>query len=213
MIATHNGELVDGAWLQARLGKLTASRMADAMSFTKAGKETAKRRKLKLDVLAERMTDVLATHHVTAAMEHGKEFEEDAKQAYVAHTERMIIDGTNCFVEHPTIEFFGATPDAFIGNDGLLETKCPTTKTHIIWSLAGVVPPEHMPQMAAQLLCTQRKWVDFASYDPRMPQGRRLFTLRFIPTKEYLLEVEAAAIQFLKEVDELFEHVTSTPMA
>ena len=49
------------------------------------------------------------------------------------------------------------------------EVKCPkSTTTHIGWLTAGVVPPEYIPQMMWEMACTERKFADFLSYDPRI---------------------------------------------
>jgi putative phage-type endonuclease len=193
-------------WLQDRIGKLTASNMAAAMSFLKSGQESAERRNLKIAILAERMTDIIREVYVSEAMIHGTETEPVAKLAYTARTGVHIMPAP--FIEHPTIEYFGASPDGLIGVDGLLEVKAPTTTKFISWVLAGVVPEEHKPQMLAQLACTGRKWVEFVAFDPRMPEGKRLFIRRYEPTKEEIEVVEDAALKFLAEVEEMFEQVT-----
>lgn len=194
--------------ISARLGKLTASRMGDAMSFLKNGKESADRRNYKIQLVGERMTDVIADHYVTPAMEWGIVNEPAAKLAYARLYPLARISPAG-FVDHPSIQYCGATPDSFVDHDGLLECKCPTTKTFLEWKLCGDVPDIHRPQMALQILCTGRQWCDFIAYDPRMPEKHQAFIRRFTPTHEYLREVEDAAIQFLKEVDELFEMATT----
>ena len=194
--------------IAARLGKLTASRMADAMSFLKNGGESKDRKDYKIQLVGERMTDEIADHYVTPAMAWGIANESGAKLAYARAFPSAKIWPAG-FYDHPRIEYCGATPDALVDSDGLLECKCPTTKTYLEWKLAGEVPEKHRPQMALQLLCTGRKWCDFIAYDPRMPERHQAFIRRFTPTQEYLDEVEAAAMQFLKEVDALFERATS----
>lgn len=196
-----------GDWFQARLGKLTASSMAAAIDFLKSGKESQKRIDLKIAILAERMTDQLRENFVTPAMQWGIEKEPLAKAAYVAHTECQIIPAP--FFEHMRIENFGASPDGLIDPDGLLECKCPTTQKFIAWMLAGVVPEEHKPQMLAQLACTGRKWVEFVAFDPRMPEGKRLFIRRYEPTADEIKAIEVAAEKFLEEVDAMFDQVCS----
>src|SRR5512145_2487058 len=154
-------------WLKARLGCLTASRMADAMSFKKGGEETEARRKLKIELLAERLADRAVDRFVTDAMAHGIEYEPSAKERYEAVTGELIRP---CgFALHSTIPFFGASPDGLIGKEGLIECKAPTTQTHVQWLLAGEVPAQHKPQMLAQMSVTERRWCDFVSFDPRVP--------------------------------------------
>lgn len=192
-----------GQWFQARIGKLTASSMGMAMDFLKNGAPSQKRKDLMADIVGERMTDELRATYVTPAMQWGNEKEPFAKAAYEARTGLTIQDAG--FVEHPTIENFGASPDGFLSDDGLIEIKCPSTTTFIAWKLAGVVPEQHKPQMLAQLACTGRKWCEFVAFDPRVKVGMQLFIRRFEPTAEEIKEVETAAIQFLKEVEEMFE--------
>lgn len=191
-------------WLAARAGKLTASRMADALSFLKDGRSSAKRSDYMRELLAERLTGYTTRHYVTPAMEWGILQEPEAKLMYAKATGHRLLAAE--FIEHPTIENFGATPDSFVNGDGLLETKCPTTGTFIEWALAGVVPDEHKAQMLAQLACTGRKWVDFVAYDPRIKEDkRRLLIRRFEPSADQIGQIEAAAIAFLDELDVLWE--------
>jgi putative phage-type endonuclease len=196
-----------GQWLRERLGCLTASRMADAMAITKAGKASEARRKLMIELVAERMTDSVAERFVTAAMQWGLDTEAEAVAAYEAQS-GMLTDETGFWL-HPDIELFGATPDRLLGEDGLIEVKCPSTAKFIEWRLAGTVPEEHKPQMLAQLACTGRNFVEFVAYDPRVRYGSPLFVRRFEPTLEEVEHVEAVAREFLREVDEMFERVTT----
>lgn len=200
------------AWLNARSGKLTASRMAAAMAYTKAGKPAAERVKLMHELLAERLTGDSIRHFVTDAMQWGLEKEAEAKAEYEERTGIIVSEAG--FFDHPEIDYFGATPDGLIGRDGLIETKCPTTQTFVEWTLAGVVPDEHKPQMIAQLLCTGRAWCEFVAYDPRIRDpNRRLFIRRFTPSADERAAVEAAAIKFLGELDALFEAFTTQEAA
>ena len=198
------------AWLDARCGKLTASRMKDAMDFLKNGNPSAKRSDYMRELLAERLTGASMRHFVTAAMEWGTQTEPEAKLMYEEHAKVKLHPAD--FLEHKTIENFGATPDGFIGSDGLLECKCPTTGTFIEWRLAGVVPEEHKPQMIAQVLCTGRQWVDFFAYDPRIKDAKlNRFLRRYEPTRDELAKVEDHAVRFLDELDRLWEaFVTAT---
>lgn len=192
------------AWVRERIGHLTASNMAKAIAFKKDGKETAERAKLKAQVIAERMVDGAVDHYVTPEMEWGLMYEHEAQAKYAELSGRHVTPGG--FVHHRTIEFFGASPDSFVDHDGLLETKCPKTETHIGYMLAGVVPEDYQPQMLAQIACTGRKWVDFCSYDPRIKdERRRIFIRRFEPRASEIAEIECLALKFLAEVDAMFE--------
>ena len=200
----------NGAWFNARTGKLTASRMKNAMKYLKGGADSADRKNLKVEILCERLTGDIVDKFVNQAMQWGIDKEPEAKEQYELKTGRLIKDVG--FVDHPKIEFCGASPDGLVDGDTAVEIKCPTTSTFINWILAGVVPDDHKPQMCLQALCTGRPWVDFVAYDPRMPEAQRLFVRRYTPTAEELAEVEAEAIKFLQEVEEMFEQLTQVEM-
>lgn len=191
-----------GAWLNQRVGKLTASRMADAMAFLKTGKPAADRTNLMRELLAERLTGDAVPHFVNEAMRWGIEQEPNAKSEYETVTGNLL---TPCgFIEHPSIEMFGASPDSLIDDDAVFEAKCPATTTHVAWILAGEVPEQHKPQILAQLACTRRTRAVFVSYDPRIPGIKRLFIREWEPKREEIEAVEEAARKFLSELDDLF---------
>jgi hypothetical protein len=194
------------AWVKARVGLLTGSHMAEAMNYLKKGGESADRRNLRLAVLAERLTDCATDHYVTAEMQWGLDTEAEARAAYVEASGNKVADAG--FVLHPNIEYFGATPDGLIDHDGVFEAKCPTSRTHLIWMLAGTIPEEYKPQMISEIVCSRRKWCDFVSFDPRMPVKQQLFVRRFEPTDEEIREVETEATVFLAEVEAMFRKVT-----
>jgi hypothetical protein len=198
-----------GAFMNARTGKLTASRMKNAMKYLKGGADSADRKNLKVEILCERLTNDIVDKFVNQAMQWGVEKEPEAKEQYELKTGRIIRDVG--FVDHPRIEFCGASPDGLV-DDGLIEIKCPTTATYLSWILAGVVPDDHKPQMILQCACTGRPWVDFVAYDPRMPEAQRLFVRRYTPTAEEIAEVEAEATKFLEEVEEMFDQLTQVEM-
>lgn len=198
-------------FLSARVGKLTASRMRVAMSFKKDGTPTAERSQLMRDLLAERVTGESVRHYVTPAMKFGLDNEDSAKAAYEAHT-GILLREAGVF-DHPTIDMLAATPDALEDRDGLVETKVPTSPTFVAWVLAGVIPPEHVPQMAIQLSCTGRRYCNFVAFDPRQKDPRRrLFIRRYEPTREELATYEKAAVAFLDELETMFRAFTEAPM-
>lgn len=194
-------------FLSARCGKLTASRMADAMARLKNGNEAEARKKLKIELVAERMTGDSVPHFVSDAMRWGLATEDEAKAAFEAETGLLL---TACgTIDHPEIEYLAATPDALLSTDTVVEFKAPTTPTHVGWVLGGVVPEQHKPQILTQLACTRRTRAIFCSYDPRVKRGPRLFIREWIPDAAEIAAIEAVAREFLAEVDELFEKVTT----
>lgn len=196
-----------GHWLAARAGKLTGSRMGDAIATLKGGGWAKERANLMRDLLAERLTGLSTRHYVSPAMMWGTQTEPEAIAAYETATGAIVRP---CgFYDHPRIDLFGATPDGLI-DDGVLEVKCPTTGTFIDWITAGVVPEQHQPQMLAEMACTGRSWCEFVAYDPRVKhEKRRLFIRRFEPPQSEIERIEAAAEVFLSELDAAWEALTT----
>ena len=106
------------------------------------------------------------------------------------------------FVPHPRIDNSGASPDGMVGDDGLVEIKCPNTATHIETLLDKEVPSKYVKQMQWQMACTDRKWCDFVSYDPRMPEEMQLFTVRVDRDDETIIELEREVEKFLSELED-----------
>jgi putative phage-type endonuclease len=185
-------------WFAARLGKATASRIADIVARTKTG-ASASRANYAAQLVCERLTNGREAGFSSAAMQWGTDHEPDARAAY---SFRMDIDVEEVgFVDHPTISFSGASPDGLVGEEGLLEIKCPNTATHIDTLLNGTIPGKYVDQMQWQMACTGRQWCDFASYDPRMPEAMRLYVQRIQRDGDRIKHLETEVIDFLDGVE------------
>jgi putative phage-type endonuclease len=190
-------------WFAARLGKVTASRVADVLAKIKSG-ESASRKNYKMELVVQRLTNKVGESFTNAAMEWGTEQEPFARMAYEAHTGTFVKE--EGFVDHPTIEGFGCSPDGIVG-EGLIEIKCPNTATHIETVLENKAPSKYIPQMQAQMACTGAKWCDFVSFDPRVPEDLQLFVVRVDRDQEYIDAMEVEVKQFLSEVLDLFNQL------
>ena len=182
-------------WFAARLGKVTASRAADVM--TKKG--SAARANLSAQLVLERLTNTKGESFSSAAMQWGVDQEPFARAAYEARS-GVWVD-TVGFVQHPTIERAGASPDGLVGHDGLVEIKCPNTSTMIDTLLTGKVPSNYVAQMQMQMACTGRAWCDYAVFDSRMPVKAQLFVKRVQRDQKYIDDLNKEIIAFLAEVE------------
>jgi putative phage-type endonuclease len=185
-------------WFAQRLGKVTASRVADVIAKTKTGYSTS-RDNYMAQLVCERMTNTVAESFTNSAMQWGTETEPLARAAYEAYAD-VLVDEV-AMITHPAIEAAGASPDGLVGDDGQLEIKCPNTATHIDTLLTQTVPGKYITQMQWQMACTGRKWTDFASFDPRMSDGLQLFVKRVPRDDAYIQMLEKEVIQFLTELD------------
>jgi putative phage-type endonuclease len=185
-------------WFAARLGKATASRIADIMATTKTGPGAA-RKNYAAELVAERLTGVPAEKFTNAAMAWGTDREPQARATYTLVTGRVVEEIG--FVDHPAIAMSGASPDGLVGAEGLVEIKCPNTATHIETLLGGKPDGKYVKQMMWQMACTGRQWCEFLSFDPRLPDDMQLFIQRVQRDEAMIAEIEGAVRDFLAEVD------------
>jgi predicted phage-related endonuclease len=139
------------------------------------------------------------------AMQRGIDLEPLARTAYEFQSGNDVEKVG--FMEHPSIPMSGASPDGLIGEEGLLEIKCPNTANHIDYLLAGKPPAEYQNQMLWQMECTGRQWCDFVSYDDRMPIELQLFVVRFERDEDRISAMKEAVIKFQAEVEELMNRL------
>jgi putative phage-type endonuclease len=190
-------------WFTDRLGKVTASRLADVLAKTKTG-YSASRANYMTQLVLERITKTRAESYSNAAMLHGVEQEPFARAAYEAHTGQMVEEVG--FIQHPDIEDAGASPDGLVGDDGMVEIKCPSSSTALeCWLIhaqgGNPVDAKYYAQMQWQMRCANRSWCDYVVFDPRMPAKAQLFVFRVQRNAEFLKIAEDEVITFLTEVD------------
>lgn len=184
-------------WFAARLGKVTASRVADVMAKTAKG-PGAGRANYMAELLCERLTGQQAERFSNAAMDWGTVTEPQARAAYEFITDLAVVE--TGLVDHPTIPMFGASPDGLVGDDGLIEIKCPNTATHIETLLSETVPGKYMTQMQVQMICTGRAWCDFVSFDPRLPPDLQIWIKRVPADAAMQAEITSEVTKFLGEL-------------
>jgi putative phage-type endonuclease len=193
-------------WFASRLGKVTASRVADVIAKTKSG-YSASRDNYMAQLICERLTGQQGESFTNAAITWGTETEPLARSAFEAYADVMVEEVG--FVPHPTIEMSGASPDGLVGLFGMLEIKCPNTATHIDTLLSQTVPGKYITQMQWQMRCCERQWCEFVSFDPRLPQDLQLFVKRVEFDSEYVAMLEKEVIQFLAELDDKVNKLTN----
>lgn len=187
-------------WFTQRKGKVTASRIGDILATIRNGNWAASRKHYAAQLVSERLSEKNPEPYTNEWIEWGIEQEAPAKEAYTKATGN-VVDEVG-FINHPTIASAGASPDGLIGEDGLLEIKCPATATHIERLLGANVPEGYYLQMLWQMACTGRKYCDFVSYDPRLPEDMQLFIKRYDRDENEIARVEREVLIFLQEVAE-----------
>ena len=189
-------------WLAARAGKVTASMISNVL----AKPETAAYRDYQAQIVAELLTGKpQGSDFTNAAMEFGTENEPFARSAY--EVSRGIMVDEVGLVLHPTIDRAGASPDGLVGSDGLVEIKCPKVATHLAYQIAGVVPAGYKNQMMWQMACTGRDYCDIVSFDPRLPDGMKIFVRTVRRDVEMIKTLEEEVSKFLAEMEAKIEQL------
>ena len=192
-------------WFGIKVGKVSASKIADIMSKGKGGAESAGVRNYRAQIVCERLTNTVEESYCNGAMMRGIELEPMARECY------EFLKGVSveqvAFVDHPFVAMSGASPDGCIGEDGLTEIKCPNTATHIEYLLGGKPPAQYIPQMMWQMACTGRLYVDFVSYDPRLPEDLQLFVSRMERDDVLIASMESSVIEFNASVDKMISEL------
>lgn len=194
-------------WHQERLGKVTASAIYKVMARTKSG-YGADRANYMAQLVCERLTGNPTEFFTNAAMQRGIEVEPQARAMYSFQTGRDVEEAE--FEPHPTIDMAGASPDGLIGDEGLLELKCPNSATHIATLRGDGIDRKYLLQMQWQMACTGRAWCDFASFDDRLPEEMALHIQRVERDDKLIEEMEAEVRTFLTEVEATVSELTNT---
>lgn len=190
------------AWKLLKVGKVSASRMADLLAKTKSG-ASASRAKYMAQLLCERMTGQPTEFFTTAAMQRGTEIEPVARAAYEA--ENLTSVEQVAWVEHPTIPMAGCSPDGLVGEHGLIEIKCKEIHNHLDSILNDKIDPDHQTQMMWQMACTGRQWCDYVCFDDRAPEGLQLFVKRLERNDELIQKMEDEVRTFLKDLESMIQ--------
>lgn len=187
-------------WYQARCGKVTASRVSDVIARTQKGWGAA-RAKYMEQLIAERLTGCTQDMRQVRSLDRRIEMEPDARIAYSFYSGNEVeLVG---FIQHPTIEHAGASPDGHISTNGMLEIKCLDAATHIrLLEGDDSVILDYLPQMNFGMACGGRQWCDFESYCPQIQdENLKVYIRRIERDNDVIEKLESAVKDFLAEID------------
>lgn len=200
----------EAEWRAQRCGMLTASRAVDVCKRGAKGNKLSGYETYMNELIAERLTGEPTPSFCTSAMQWGIDHEDDAAKAYEIKTGNMVTGDGKTFVKHPTIEGLGASPDRFVGEDGIVEIKCPACGTHLERLRNREIPEQYKWQILTQLIVTGRKWCDYVDYDPRFrSKGLELLVIHWEPTDEELNTCKERLVEFLAELNKTMEEINT----
>lgn len=199
----HGPKYGTPAWNEFRRGKVTASRFGDIMTEPRSKGSTERSKTAEsylMEIVAAAITGQDKVGGRSSAMDRGVDMESDALDAYAR--QRFVEVGEGHILQRPD-HIICATPDGFVDEDdsgpGLLEVKCPESKTHLSTFLSRQLPEEYLYQVQGQLWVAERAWCDFISYDDRFPKPMQMVVIR-VQRDEELIEAMAKKVYAFADV-------------
>ena len=183
-------------WLAIRLGLISASRFKDIMTNGRGSGLSVTANSYMRSLIAEVLTNQQAEIS-GKALEWGSYHESLAIDEYVFETGNTVESIGICLSDDRCI---GASPDGFVGDDGMIEVKCPYNSTNHINTVIDGMPKDHMAQIQGNLWVNGRQWCDFISFDTRVEHESRLYVERILRDDKYIADLENKASEFLLEM-------------
>lgn len=183
----HDVEQGTDAWDYLRMGIPTSSKFDKIL--TPGGKPSRQWEAYAHHLIAERYCNRPINSYTSPAMENGKMIEEDAALDYEA---QFNLDTQKIGFVTTDDGQVGCSPDRLVGDDGLLEIKCPLPGTQIGYLLTGKIDQEYYPQLQGQLYVTGRQWVDIRGFNPELPRS----TIRVVRDPVFIACLEEQLFQF-----------------
>jgi len=226
MTIVYHKEMIQGSdeWYAARCGLLTASemhlifRIPKEETRVKKNGEPYKQREYSpaegaaesahlYELLAQRVTGYVEPSYVGDAMLRGMEDEVEAVELYAKEYAPIERVG---FVTNDKWGFtLGYSPDALVGDEGLLECKSRKQRlqmqTIVEYVNRATIAPEFMVQVQTGLLVSEREWCDLISYCGGLPMA----TVRVLPNPEIQQAIVAAATAFENRIKEAAEQYST----
>lgn len=188
-------------WYELRRGKATGSMTQTILAKGKGGGESVTRRNYMIQLACERITGRVHDNYQSYDMKEGTRQEPFARNYYEGYEGVLVREAA--FVDHPTIESWGISPDGLVNDDGMCQIKCPKAFTHWSFIKSGEIEKKYQLQMTAEIICAEREYSDFVSYSEVLPEELAYKKVRFIPTDEMKITVTMGVIKFLAELDQL----------
>ena len=191
-------------WHELRLGKITASRMADVLSNGKGKAPSKTAETYMMELLAEKLTGETKPFFENDAMRWGTETEPQARAMYELKSGYDVKEVA--FIEYN--EFIGVSPDGLIADKGMLEIKCPTTITQVKRALTDDYSKDYYTQIQCQLWVAEREWCDFVSFDPRLDVDAGYLLQRVSRDDEFIKNMKTKSYDFIERMNGFHERLT-----
>lgn len=186
----ENGD-ANPEWLMLRAGKFTGSNF-----FVMLGNSETKK-KMILEKATEHILEKPCNkdHYINADMLRGIEQESIARKLYMQETFNEVKEVG--FIERD--EYSGVSPDGLVGEQGIIEIKCPKDTVFVEQSITEKIKPEYYTQIQYALYITGRQWCDYVAYNENFP----LLIRRYERDEEHIEKIKNALEDGIKQVKEI----------
>jgi len=190
-------------WHELRLGKITASRMADVLSKGRGTAPSKTAEAYMMELIAEKLTGETKPFFENDAMRWGTETEPQARAMYELKSGYDVKEVA--FIERD--DFIGVSPDGLVTAVGMIEIKCPTTITQIKRALTTDYSKDYYTQIQCQLWVAEREWCDFVSFDPRLDVEAGYLLQRVSRDDDFIKVMETKSNEFIERMTEFYERL------
>lgn len=187
-------------WLKLRLGVATASNFSKIV--TSKGELSKSLEKYAMELAGQSLVTEPEETYKSDAMQRGNDLEPEARQAYQEYSFNVVDEAT--FI---VCDGYGYSPDGLIGNDGLIEIKCPGQIVHTKYLFEDRLPPEYKAQVMGGLLVSEREWCDFISYNPTFKDGKDLFVKRINRDEEFITKLKTGIDKVIELRDQYLNKI------
>jgi putative phage-type endonuclease len=197
--------LIQGSdeWYASRCGKITASCFGKLAGKSRAGEGfTQTALTYMTQVVAERITGVPQDEIQSKYLDHGNRYESTARQLYQWHLKVRETLKQVGFVDHPVVPWCGGSPDCLVGDDGVLEIKCPYNVHRHLANIEndGTDDRDYIWQMQGNLWITGRQWCDFVSFHPFVPESLQFHVVRYARDEDIIDEIAERVPRAVEQV-------------
>lgn len=182
-------------WFEAKAGVPSASNFNKIV--TTKGEISKQAEKYLYQLAGERITGIREEIYTNQAMQRGCELEAEAREYYELVNGVEVKQVGICYPNED--KKYACSPDGLIGDDGMIEIKCPLLSTHVSYLVKGKLPSDYFQQTQGQLFVTSRKWVDFMSYYP----GVKPLLIRVYPDEEFIKKLSVALDKFCADLEKV----------
>lgn len=192
-------------WLNARLGVATCSNFDKIITST--GKESATLPKYALELAVQKLLLEPEESFKSEAMQRGNDLEPEARGLYEEEN-LVVVDRVGMILSD--CGNYGYSPDGLVGDDGLIEIKCPLATTHLKYLLDDKLPTDYVAQVQGGLMISGRKWCDFISYHPNFQEGRKIFIKRVFRDEDFIKSLKIGIEKVIDIRNDFLEKINAT---